>query len=839
MSSLENATQPILENWSLTSSVAGSITDPAQLLLPSTRWVADVPVPGTVAQALQAVGEWDFNIPCDFDARDWWYRCEFPQPVEDGKDYVLRLRGLATFAEVWLNGQLLLKSDNMFLEHVLDVGLHLKQHNELVIGFHSPSSALEQRRPRPRWKTKLIRQQQMRWVRTTLLGRITSWSPPVAPVGPWRAVTLERRDETTLFNINLYPHLDGPQRVLDFSATLPAPSKIIVSATLHVGNVTTLVEVSTDGGYHTLIARLTSEDLALWWPHTLGEPVLHTCHIVLTLDDREIILKLGKVGFRRIEVNSKHGDYEFIVNGTPIFCRGACWTSNDIVSLVGDSDKLSRTLLLARDAHMNMLRIGGTMVYEQDAFYDHCDELGILVWQDFMFANMDYPIDDAIFRTSVETEAIQQLQRLRRHPCIASYCGNSEVEQQAAMTGTARELWRSSLFAQILPELVEQWHPGTPYVASTPSGGVMPFYVGTGITHYYGVGAYLRSVGQVRRDNVKFTAECLGFSNIPEPDILDELFNGDTPVTHHPVWKARVPRDAAAGWDFEDVRDFYIGELFKVDPVQTRSFDSSRYLAMGRIATGEMMSQVFAEWRSAYSQCRGGLVWFLQDLWPGAGWGVLDSRGMPKACYYYLRRAWQPVVVVLTDEGLDGIHAHVVNERSEPLVGRLELHLLRCGHTVIAHGKVECSVAPQSKTTFNTDVILQGFYDAGYVYRFGPPKHDVVVATLYGLDDAVLHEAFHFPQSHDLHAHVSSGLSAHAEQKNEDTYRLTLSSEDFLYAVRIECKGYLPEDNYFHLTPGQERSVLCRRISSESIIFKGYVEALNMEDAVKIHVTSN
>jgi beta-mannosidase len=836
MTSRENISKHTLENWSLTSSEAGSIADPIQLLQKSIHWVTGVPVPGTVAQALQAVGEWDIRIPCDFDARDWWYRCEFPKPVQDGTDYVLRLGGLATFAEVWLNGQPLLKSDNMFLEHVLDVGMHLKQNNELVICFRSPSSALEQRRPRPRWKTKLIRQQQMRWIRTTLLGRITSWSPPVAPVGPWRAVTLERRDDTALFDINLHPYLDGAQRVLDFKATLPAPNEFKVTATLHVGNATTKVQVSTGEGCHTLTARLICDDLALWWPHTLGEPVLHTCHIVVTLDDREIILKLGRVGFRRIEVNTQNGDYEFSVNGTAIFCRGACWTSNDIISLVGDPDKLARTMRLARDAHMNMLRIGGTMVYEQDAFYDQCNELGILVWQDFMFANMDYPIDDANFRASVETEAMQQLRRLRRHACIASYCGNSEVEQQAAMTGTARELWRSPLFSQILPELIEQWHPGTPYVASTPSGGVMPFYVGTGITHYYGVGAYLRNVGQVRRDNVKFTAECLGFSNIPEPNIIDELMNDDTPVTHHPAWKARVPRDSSAGWDFEDVRDFYIGELFKVDPVRTRSFDSARYLALGRVATGEKMSQVFAEWRSAYSQCRGGLVWFLQDLWPGAGWGVLDSHGLPKACYYYLRRAWQPVVVALTDEGLDGIHAHVVNERSKPLVGRLELRLLRCGHTVIAHGKVECRVEPLSKTTFNTDVILQGFYDAGYVYRFGPPKHDVVVATLYGLDDTVLHETCHFPQSHDLHARVSGGLSAQAYPEGDDTYRLTLSSEDFLYAVRIECKGYLPEDNYFHLIPGQTRSVLCRRISPESIIFKGYVEALNMEDAVKIHV---
>lgn len=839
MPNRENIILQKLGNWSLASSTAGTVVVPAQLAQTTTRWIPDVPVPGTVAQALRVAGEWNFNTTRDFDAHDWWYRCEFSKPAQAGSRYVLRLYGLATLAEVWLNGKSILKSDNMFLEHRLDISEHLCAKNELIIGFRALNSALAIRRPRPRWKTKLVRHQQLRWIRSTVLGRIPGWSPAVAPVGPWRMVTLEQHDETALVDIDLHPYLDGAQRILDFRALFRAQRDVHITATLQVGHAKTNVQVERGEYGYILTAHLTSDDLALWWPHTLGDPALHACQIVLSIAERDIKLKLGEIGFRHIEVNTESGDYEFRINGTPLFCRGACWTSNDIVTLVGEPEKLSRSLQLARDAHMNMLRVGGTMVYEQDAFYDHCDKLGILVWQDFMFANMDYPIEDADFRTSVETEAIQQLRRLRKHACIASWCGNSEVEQQAAMTGAAREIWRSQLFAQTLPELIERWHPGTPYVPSTPSGGVMPFHVGTGITHYYGVGAYMRSVAQVRRDNVKFTAECLGFSNIPEPDMIDELMEGDTAVMHHPLWKSRVPRDTSSGWDFEDVRDHYIGELFRVDPVRTRSFDTARYLAMGRVATGEMMSQVYAEWRSAYSQCRGALVWFFQDLWPGAGWGVLDSRGLPKAAYYYLRRAWQPVAVAITDEGLDGIHLHVVNERDQPLSATLELRLLHAGHTLVARGKAECNVAPRSTSTFTSDEMLQGFYDVAYVYRFGPPKHEVVIATLYGSDGAVLHEACLFPQSHDMPYRVNDGVIAESQQESDDTYRLVLSTRVFLYAVRIETKGYLPEDNYFHLVPGQTRSVICRRILPEPAAFKGYVEALNMDDAVKIQTKIN
>src|SRR5205085_4140347 len=131
------------------------------------------------------------------------------------------------------------------------------------------------------------------------------------------------------------------------------------------------------------------------------------------------------------------------LNGVSVFCRGACWTCNDIVTLIGTEASLTHDLLLARAAGINMLRVGGTMVYESDRFYQLCDELGIMVWQDFMFANMDYPVDDTGFAANIAAEAKYQLGRLSRHPSVAMYCGSSEIEQQAAMLGMPREFWRN------------------------------------------------------------------------------------------------------------------------------------------------------------------------------------------------------------------------------------------------------------------------------------------------------------------------------------------------------------------------------------------------------------
>src|ERR1019366_5058652 len=204
------------------------------------------------------------------------------------------------------------------------------------------------------------------------------------------------------------------------------------------------------------------------------------------------------------------------INGVPIYCRGACWTVTDMATLVGTRESLQRDLRLALAAGVNMLRVGGTMTYESDSFYQLCDELGILVWQDFMFANMDYPIDNPHFAENIKAEATYQLSRLSKYASVAVYCGNSEVEQQAAMLGIPRELWRNGWFGEQLPALCKGLHPGTVYVPSTPSGGVMPFHVRNGIAHFYGVGAYRRSPTELRKADVKFTSECLAFANIPE-----------------------------------------------------------------------------------------------------------------------------------------------------------------------------------------------------------------------------------------------------------------------------------------------------------------------------------
>ena len=812
--------------WSCCAQDSGSVADPGGLDLIKDGWITAT-VPGTAASALRAAGRWDFHRPEDLDGQDWWYRTSFTASSRSAEEsFFLCFDGLATLAEVWLNGERILTADNMFRSYRVEVGDRLRDGNSLVIVFRSLTADVKTRRARSRWKTNLINSQQLRWRRTSLLGRIPGWSPPVPPVGPWRPVRLER-GPVLLRDVQRTSTLDGKWGLVSFSGRLDTSSPV-AKAILHVGGKQAALSLKIENGQTLLSGEIRIENPQLWWPHTHGEPCLHDCKLIIESVGSSQEWGLGPIGFRSIEAREEPG-FGVQVNGELVYCRGACWTAQDIFTLHGSAEQLRRDLTLARDAGMNMVRIGGTMTYESDPFYALCDELGIMVWQDFMFANMDYPVEDADFANNIKTEAQQQLDRLAQHPCVVVYCGSSEIEQQASMLGVPRELWRNRWFGELLPGLCAARHPGTIYVPSSPSGGDLPFHTNSGVTHYYGIGAYLRSLRELRQADVKFTSECLGFANLPEPEVIDEIMGTLSPVAHHPRWKERVPRDSGAGWDFEDVRDHYMRELFNVDPALLRSFDMPRYLELGRLAAGEMMAKTFSEWRSGHSHNAGALVWFFKDLWAATGWGIIDHRGIPKAAYYQLKRTWQTRQLTITDEGLNGLHLHLINETSGEEPGFLEVQLLREPATVTASSEIEVILKPRSTQTRSVDEILGSFRDANHAYRFGPRSHDVVIATWFNAERQVISEAFYLIRARDPEALPISKemLQAEAKDLGDGHHSVTLRSERFLHGVRLSAKGYLPDDNYFFLPPHRMKTVVFKPSASGQGRFSACAEALN------------
>ena len=449
----------------------------------------------------------------------------------------LDLDGLATVADVWLNGEHLLHSENMWVAHQLRVD-RLETHNMLLLRFAALAPLLARRRPRPRWRSLLLRSQNQRWYRTTLLGRVQGWAPSGAPVGPWRPVRLRRvGTEPFVAERSVRATCDGADGVVDIRLRLEGV-EAGTEAEVRVGDhrhATTVVDAE---GSTVLDATIRVPAAERWWPHTHGDQPLY--EVGLTVDG--IDLDLGTAGFRTVEVDRADGAFTLSLNGVPLFCRGALWVPPDAVTLGSPGRHCAQSLQLLVDAGMNMVRIGGYMSYEDSAFWDLCDELGILVWQDCMLAGFDPP-EEPEFVESVRLEVRQQLGQLTARPSLTVVCASSETQQQAAMFGLPSDGWHSPLLEETIPALAHELVPDLPCVVSSPSGGDLPFEPGQGIAHYFGVGAYLRPITDARAAGVRFAAECLSFGNPPEQSTVERCFGNASVAGHHPTWKAgRRPR---------------------------------------------------------------------------------------------------------------------------------------------------------------------------------------------------------------------------------------------------------------------------------------------------------
>ncbi|WP_408420379.1 glycosyl hydrolase 2 galactose-binding domain-containing protein [Paraburkholderia fungorum] len=781
--------QQLDAGWQCVSTPAGACASPGDL--PAEGWLA-AQVPGTVASARRAAGLLDVANPPPLAFDDHWYRLTL---AGSGKRR-LRLHGLATLAEVWLDGIKRLESDSMFVAHDLDIELHGSA--TLALCFRSLTPALAAKRSRARWRPRLVTPSTLRNVRTTLLGHMPGWCPTVQAVGPWRPVELLSDAPHAFDTIDLTSRLEDDDGVVSLTLHFVYPHDVDrCAASLNCDGIVSSLQWR---DAYTLTGNVRVPHAERWWPHTHGEPTLYPLTLQLG-DDPAISHSLGSVGFRSIEVDrgADGAGFALRVNGTPVFCRGACWTSADLVTLSGTEAQLRHAFALARDAGMNMLRVGGTMVYESDAFYALADEYGLLIWQDFALANFDYP-NDAAFSAAVEGEATQFLTRTRRFASLAVLCGGSEVDQQAAMFGLPASMRAQPLFTELLPAIATRERPDVAYVSNSPSGGAWPFSTNEGITHYYGVGAYQRPLDDVRRAQVRFAAECLAFANVPDDATLHEALG--TIHSHDPRWKAAVPRDPGAGWDFDDVRDHYLQTLYGIEPARLRYEDPERYLDLSRAVVAELMSDVFAEWRRAGSACGGALVWQLQDLRPGAGWGLIDATGRPKSALHGLAATLQPIQLVMTDEGLNGLDIHLLNERAEPLRAQLDLVCLREGSVKVASASRAVELAPHSTQRIGAAECLGQFFDFTHAYRFGPRAHDVTIATLRDpASGRIVSEAVHLPERragerHDLGLTVST-------ERTADGWQLVIEAKRFARFVHIIDAQYRAAHDWFHLPPNR------------------------------------
>lgn len=793
-------------------------------------------VPGTITQLV------DTTTATILDQQDYWLKATFSADSNDSVSTFLQLEGLLTHAEVFLNNVLILKSFNAFHTHLIDITNLLKNNNTLTICFRAIGPILSQKHPRARFPTRLINQRHLRFIRTPTLGYMAGFASEAKLVGAFRPIKIIKQRQFIVHSAQVSTRLNSENSgVIAIDLKLQCLAKIPTNGYLLVIDLETDSQIlnspinihAVDGLVHCVL-NCEIVNIKAYWPHTHGAPKRYLFKLLLQSNDAQDEIHLGRYGFRTItRVNSE--SFALQINSTALFLRGACWTPMNPLSLQTAPAELRQRLLLLKQAGINILRLPGNMPYECDDFYEMCDELGILIMQDFAFANFDYPEDNTEFIASVQHEAITFLVKHGNRACLTVLAGNSEVAQQAAMMGIGLDKIHNTIFDGVLKKICIQYAPNVPYVSSSPHSNNIPFQTGNGTSHYYGVGGYRRDFDDARLFKGQFIAECLAFSHVPENTSLYEFFNNEFMLAHHPRWKEGVPRDNGAGWDFADITDFYIEQLFDINPIQLRTTEPQRYLDFCRATSCEVVERTINILRADSKQGRAALIWYLHDLKQGAGWGYIDSLGVPKSAFYGLARASQTTTILFVDEGLEGLAAYIAHDGAEQLDCQLEIALITSEGAILEQKIQAMQYSPRSVARVSIDVFLGRFVDSSYAYKFGARSFVACIAKLVSTNGQLIAQKNYADPIVTLEKHQELTLTAHAKLIEKNSYVLTICSNKPAFFVTIDATDCILSDNYVHVMPHFDTRISLQMTEQQAL--HGRIHVFNHDKSFPINIT--
>jgi beta-mannosidase len=599
-------------------------------LIPDPFW-------GRNEREVQWVGERDWEYGCEFEATDDFLRHERIDLCADGLD---------TLATVFINGRRVHRSDNMFVGQRIPAGAWLQRgRNELRIHFASAERHIRRVRPRHRPReindpvggcTRIRKQQcQFGW----------DWGPRLVTAGIWRDVRLEAWSDNRLADVRItQTHQPDGRVVLAFDPELARrDARTVIAGT-----------VSFDGRVVAQIVDCKSEILnpVLWWPAGQGAQPLYEVSVRLGAEPPLV----KRIGLRTVRLERKRDrwgeSFRFVVNGRPVFAKGASWVpAHCLVGGLAQAD-YEPLLRAAVAANMNMVRVWGGGVYEHDCFYDLCDELGLLVWHDFMFACTLYPGDRA-FRESVRAEAEYQVRRLRHRACLALWCGNNELEllNGQALRRRPQRAAYDAVFRRILPGAVATHDGVTPYWRSSPSqGGAVGAGHPTrsGNAHYWDVWHLLKPVKSYETKVFRFVSE-FGMQSFPSEPLARTFCPPDQLNIFSPVMENHQKNSMGNRIILE-----YVGRRYRFP----KDYASLAYLS--QLNQAHCLQVGVEHYRRHQPRCMGALYWQLNDCWPVASWSSLEFGGRWKALHHAARRFFAPYLV----------SAHVPGDETEGIGNR-------------------------------------------------------------------------------------------------------------------------------------------------------------------------
>jgi beta-mannosidase len=739
---------------------------------------------------------------------DWEYQTTFnaPPALLKRRNVELVFEGLDTYANVFLNDTPLLNANNMFRAWRVDCKGALKAGaNTLRLLFRSPinevlpiMSKLDYQLPAPNdqgEKTSPFTRKapyQFGW----------DWGPRFVTSGIWKPVSLEAWDGARISDLHiLQKQLDHETALLTAMVELISDSSLDV--TIVIDNLTSKTiaarrQVRLTAGINHVPLDFIIPHPSLWWPNGMGTHVLYNCRARLLVHKRLVDQAQTRIGLRSLELRQQPDQwgksFEFIINGVPVFAKGGNWIPADSFPSRISTGKYRYLLQSVRDANMNMLRVWGGGIYENDDFYDLCDEMGILVWQDFMFAGGLYP-GDREFLDNVRQEAIENVTRLRHHPSIVIWVGNNEIETAWMHWGWKQNLparlWDDykKIFHGILPDVCASLDPSRPYWPSSPSSNLEddPDSQRIGDVHYWGVWHFALPFTDYEKQFPRFMSE-YGFQSFPQIETVDSYTLPEDRDIQSPVMLAhqRHPRGNQL------IREYLLREY-----AAPKDFESFLYLSQVLQAEG---IKVGAEHlRRIRPRNMGSLYWQIDDCWPVASWSSIDYEGRWKALQYYARRFYNDLLV--SPHAEDGnMNFYIVSDRTQATAAKLLVSLIDLeGHTLMSMRTDVKVAALQSKSYLSLplNTLLQG----------RDTKNLLLFCELSVDGRQVSSNEYFFHPFKDLslaQPQVSTNIVP-----TRNGFRITLNSDKFARAVYLSLnrdEGFF-SDNYFDLIPGRQMEI--------------------------------
>ncbi|NJC72673.1 glycoside hydrolase family 2 protein [Planosporangium thailandense] len=746
--------------------------------------------------------------------REWWYRCPIPAPeAAPAPDERVRLilHGLDTEAEIWVNGVPVGAHHSMFRPAEFDVTdlLDVGGDNVLAIRF-APIVGDEDVSDVSVRDTLRVRRRKMQvgfgWDISCYLLTVGVWQPievrreRVARLGPLSFAT-----------VDLDP--DGDRAVVKIGARVDAfaadPARLRVHYRLTGPDGTLAGEGPLTGegrsageGPLAPSAYLVVDRPALWWTHDLGQPDLYRLTVSLTGVDGEVVdVRESRVGIRTIALDQSPDQHEpgsrffrFVLNGQPIYARGANWVPDDLRIARVEPRTYRERLAQAAAANMNMIRIWGGGIYEKDAFYEACDELGLLIWHDFMFACLAYP-DDPEFLAECEAEARYQVARLQARPSLALWCGNNEAQ------GAGDSL---ALFAEVLPRAVAEEDGRTPYWPGSPYGGNGYASTYDGDTHDwrgfhgthsapFGAEGWQDPSGpgrhwhQYAEDVGRFVSE-FGFA---APSTLATIEHWNSPAHRDPrahAWQDRIRYVQG---------DAHMPLLETITGVPR---DAREWVDYIQLIQAEGLRFGIERFRERKPHCSGALLWQLNDCWPGFTWSIVDFDGRPKPAYYAVRRAFSPVLATVKPMRGGAFELWLINDSGSRVDDVITLQVMRLDGTVLRQEEFPACAEPHAEAR-----LLRRF---GWGRVIQPRSCYVSISSARGTVPASRQLFADFRQLELPEAELTVARRGVAPGVVE----LDITASAFVPMVAVEHPhlDLAYDDNYFALDPGVTRTVRVR-----------------------------